>query len=88
MEEKNNVTKDEKLKNSQEEIKKARKEEFDAILEKIKKMSEAIELHTNVKDAVSKEEVDNNYLRYIENRIRDSFELIGSPINLVLRKRK
>jgi len=29
-----------------------------------------------------------SYLRYIENRIRDSFELIGSPINLVLRKRK
>ncbi len=29
-----------------------------------------------------------SYLRYIENRIRDSFSLIGSPINLVLRKRK
>lgn len=29
-----------------------------------------------------------SYMRYIENRIRDSFELIGSPINLVLRKRK
>ncbi|MBP5694933.1 MAG: ribosome biogenesis GTPase Der [Bacilli bacterium] len=29
-----------------------------------------------------------SYLRYIENRIRDSFELVGSPINLVLRKRK
>ena len=29
-----------------------------------------------------------SYLRYIENKIRDSFELIGSPINLVLRKRK
>ena len=58
MEEKNNVTKHEELENSQAEIKKTRKEEFDAILEKIKKMSEAIELHTNVKDAVSKEEVD------------------------------
>lgn len=29
-----------------------------------------------------------SYLRYIENKIRDSFELIGSPINLALRKRK
>lgn len=29
-----------------------------------------------------------SYMRYLENRIRDSFELIGSPINLVLRKRK
>lgn len=63
-------TKDVKL-NNQEEEKKARKEEFDSILEKIKKMSEAIELHTNVKDAVSKEEVDNNYLKYIENSLED-----------------
>lgn len=29
-----------------------------------------------------------SYMRYIENRIRNSFELIGSPINLVLRRRK
>ncbi len=29
-----------------------------------------------------------SYLRYIENKIRESFELIGSPINLILRKRK
>ena len=29
-----------------------------------------------------------SYLRYIENNIRKSFELIGSPINIVLRKRK
>ena len=53
------------------EVKKARKEEFDSILEKIKKMSEAIELHSNVKDAVSKEEVDNNYLKYIGNSLED-----------------
>lgn len=69
-EEKVKETKDVKL-NNQEEEKKARKEEFDSILEKIKKMSEAIELHTNVKDAVSKEEVDNNYLKYIENSLED-----------------
>lgn len=29
-----------------------------------------------------------SYLRYIENRIRQSFELAGSPINLILRRRK
>ena len=29
-----------------------------------------------------------SYMRYIENRIRESFELMGSPINLVLRKIK
>lgn len=29
-----------------------------------------------------------SYLRYLENRIRESFELIGSPINLVCRKKK
>ena len=28
-----------------------------------------------------------SYLRYLENKIRDSFELIGSPINLVCRRR-
>jgi len=50
---------------------KTRKEQFDEILEKIKKMSEAIELHDNVKEAVSKEEVDYNYLRYIENSLED-----------------
>jgi len=29
-----------------------------------------------------------SYLRYIENKIRDSFSLEGAPINLILRKRK
>lgn len=29
-----------------------------------------------------------SYLRYIENNIRESFELKGSPINLICRKRK
>ena len=28
-----------------------------------------------------------SYLRYLENKIRDSFELVGSPINLVCRRR-
>lgn len=59
--------------NKIEEERKARKEEFDSILEKIKKMSDAIELHTNVKEAVSKEEVDNSYLKYIENSLEDKF---------------
>ena len=29
-----------------------------------------------------------SYLRYIENNIRESFELIGSPINLICRKKR
>lgn len=57
--------------NEMEEVSKTRKEEFDRILEKIKKMSDAISLHENVKNAVSKEEVDNNYLKYIENSLED-----------------
>lgn len=51
--------------------KKNTKEQFDEILEKIKKMSEAIELHDDVKKAVEKEEVDYNYLRYIENSLEE-----------------
>ncbi len=51
--------------------KKNTKEQFDEILEKIKKMSEAIELHDDVKKAVEKEEVDYNYLRYIENALEE-----------------
>ena len=65
-------TEDVELNNIEEE-KKARKEEFDNILEKIKKMSDAIELHSNVKDAVLKEQVDNSYLKYIENSLEDKF---------------
>lgn len=65
-----------------------RKEEFEAILAKIKKMSEALELHTNVKDAVSKKEIDNNYLKYIENSLEDKlfcdakFDTIRSKVLL------
>lgn len=74
--------------NNLEKEKRKRKEEFDAILDKIKKMSEAVELHSNVKNAVSKEEVDNNYLRYIENSLEDKlfndakFDKIKSKILL------
>lgn len=67
------------------EEKKARKEEFDKILEKIKKMSDAIELHTNVKNAVSKEEVDNSYLKYIENSLQDKF-FSDAKFNLIRSK--
>lgn len=56
-----------------EEENKKRKEVFDGILEKIKIISEAIELHTNVKVAVLKNEVDSSYLNYIENSIKDKF---------------
>lgn len=86
-EKKKTVKKDVELNNIEEE-KKKRKEEFDSILEKIKKMSEAVELHTNVKQAVSKEEVDNNYLKYIENSLEDKlfndakFEKIKSKVLL------
>lgn len=74
--------------NDIDKINKKRKEEFDSILEKIKKMSDAIELHTNVKKAVSKEEVDNNYLNYVENSLEDKlfndvkFDKIKSKILL------
>lgn len=74
--------------NSEEIVRKARKEEFDNILSKIKKMSEAIELHENVKKAVSEEKVDNNYLKYIENSLEDKlfcdakFDKIRSKILL------
>ena len=52
-------------------IEKTKKEHFDDILSKIKKMDEAIELHKAVKEAIEKEEVDYNYLRYIENVLED-----------------
>lgn len=71
MEEKEKIIVEDVKLDSIEQEKRARKEEFDTILEKIKKMSEAIELHTNVKEAVSKEEVDYNYLKYIENSLED-----------------
>lgn len=53
------------------DLKKQKKEEFDAILEKVQKMSEALELHENVKKAVLNEEVDDNYLKYVENTLED-----------------
>lgn len=53
------------------EVKDSIKDQFDEILANIKKMDEAIELHSSVKEAVSKEEVDYNYLRYIENSLED-----------------
>ncbi len=86
-EEKDTKTKDVEL-NSEEFIRKARKEEFDNILSKIKKMSDAVELHKNVKKAVSEDKVDNNYLKYIENSLEDKifcdakFDKIRSKILL------
>ena len=59
------------LNEQKEEI--SRKEQFDAILEKIKKMSEAVELHTDVKKAVESKEVEDNYLKYVENALEDKF---------------
>ena len=86
-EEKDTKTKDVEL-NSEESIRKAIKEEFDNILSKIKKMSDAVELHENVKKAVSEDKVDNNYLKYIENSLEDKlfcdakFDKIRSKILL------
>jgi len=62
-EEKNNI---EEVQNEM-----SKKDEFAVILEKIQKMDEAIELHNSVKLALSNEEVDKNYLKYIENSIED-----------------
>ena len=64
-EQKNAKAVDEKVEESKN------KETFDSALEKIKKISEAIELHSNVKMAVLKNEVDNSYLSYIENALED-----------------
>ncbi len=72
-----------KLKNVQN-----KKDEFDSLLENIKNLSDAIEFHSNVKAAVSKDEVDNNYLRYIENSLEDrlfsnaNFDKIDSTVLL------
>ena len=72
-EEKTNIEEVANIKNTEdlESEKKNRKEKFDTILDKIKKMDEAVELHINVKDAVAKEEVDSNYLKYIENSLEN-----------------
>lgn len=59
--------------NNEYEVVKTKKEEFDDILAKIEKMSEAVELHENVKKAVTENKVDSNYLKYIENSIEDKF---------------
>ena len=54
-----------------EEKQKDIKDQFDSILEKIKKMSEALELHTDVKKAVESKKVEDNYLKYIENALEE-----------------
>lgn len=60
--------------NKQEDVKEeTKKDQFDTILEKIKKMSEALELHSDVKKAVESNEVEDTYLRYIENALEDKF---------------
>lgn len=60
--------------NAVEEIKEeTKKDQFENILEKINKVSEAIKLHTDVKKAVEDNEVDDAYLRYVENTLEDKF---------------
>lgn len=63
----------EEVKKEEQNVEISRKEQFDAILEKIKKMSEAVELHTDVKKAVESKEVEDNYLKYVENALEDKF---------------
>lgn len=53
------------------DLEKQKKEEFDAILETVKNISEALELHQKVKNAVLKEEIEINYLKYVENTLED-----------------
>lgn len=62
---------DEKEIFKEEIVRKACKEKFDEQLDGIKEISKAIELYKNVKDAVSKEEIDNNYFKYVENSLED-----------------
>lgn len=70
MDEKETIIKEDVELNNKE-TEKDLKEEFDKILYKLKKMSDAIDLYSNVKDAVSNNKVDKNYLKYIENSIED-----------------
>lgn len=53
------------------DVNQIKKEKFEKALDKVKDISKAIKLHTDVKKAVEKEEVDYNYLRYIENSLED-----------------
>lgn len=57
----------------QENVEKTCKEKLEDRLEKVKNISEILELYKNVKEAVSNEEVDNNFLKYIENSLEDKF---------------
>ncbi len=47
------------------------KEKFEKTLENVRKISEFVELYKNVKEAVSKKEIDYNYLKYVENSLED-----------------
>ncbi len=67
----NNVTAEEVNVVQEETSKMSKKDEFSSILDKIQEMEDAIELHNSVKEALSNEEVDTNYLKYIENSIED-----------------
>jgi len=60
--------------NIEEKTKKeTKKDKFESILEKIRKMSEVVELHSDVKKAVESNEVEDTYLKYIENALEDKF---------------
>lgn len=56
-----------KIKNSQI------RDDYDIKLEKITNLSEAVELHQNVKQSVDNNEIEINYLKYIENYLQEKF---------------
>ena len=62
----NNVTAEQvNIVQEEKQSKMSKKDEFSCILDKIQEMEDAIELHNSVKEALSNEEVDTNYLKYI-----------------------
>lgn len=63
----------EEVENIEEVKEETKKDKFESILEKINKISEAIELHADVKKAVASNEVEDTYLRYVENTLEDKF---------------
>lgn len=54
-----------------EETQASKKEQLEAILSDVKNISDAIKLHTEAKTALKNEQIDSNYLKYIENSLEN-----------------
>ena len=54
-------------------VKKSKKERLDEQLNKVNNLKKAIDVHSKVKKAADKEEVDYNYLRYVEGYLEEKF---------------